>query len=245
MKINQKISFKASWQFINRKNGIKFKSPRLGCLKLDKIAIAVFLSGKRLLTTKSYHDLFRSESAPGTEGVGVRDITILFTDLKGSTAMYDRIGDLRAFSLVRTHFAHLEKAINHFEGVQVKTIGDAIMAAFSQPENALKAAVEMIEAIRKFNETLVKPEEIRLKIGIHRGNSIVVSQNDRLDYFGQTVNVAARVQGLADADEIYLSEEVYRSKEVQEQLQSFHVNPENAKLKGVQEEWKVFRFKPC
>ncbi len=210
----------------------------------DPLTFEPFLSGKRLLTTKTYHDLFQSDAAPGLDGVGVKDITILFTDLKGSTAMYDRVGDLRAFSLVRTHFTHLEKAINQFEGVQVKTIGDAIMAAFPQPENALKSAIEMVRLIRTFNETLAKPEEIRLKVGLHRGHSIVVSLNERLDYFGQTVNVAARVQGLADADEIFLTEEVHKSQEVRDVLRSYQVTPQNAQLKGVKEEWKVYRFKP-
>lgn len=209
----------------------------------DLLVFDPFLSGKRLLTTRTYHDLFRSEVAPGMEGIGVRDITILFTDLKGSTAMYDRVGDLKAYSLVRQHFSHLERAINQAGGVLVKTIGDAIMAAFPRPEQAARSAVEMIREIRGFNATLGGKEEIRLKVGLHRGNSIVVALNDRLDYFGQTVNVAARVQGLADADEIYLTDEVFKSSEARAFLGAFKVEPETARLKGVQEEWKVYRVR--
>lgn len=202
-----------------------------------------YLSGKRLLTTRTYHDLFSADGGPGAEGIGVRDITILFTDLKGSTAMYDRIGDLKAYSLVRQHFGHLEKAINQFGGVLVKTIGDAIMAAFPSPEMGLRAGIEMLREIRAFNATLGGHEEVRLKVGLHRGHSIVVALNERLDYFGQTVNVAARVQGLADADEIYLTEEIHRSPEVGAVLEGFRVEPQKAHLKGVQEDWQVYRIR--
>ena len=66
-------------------------------------------------------------------GIGVKDITILFTDLKGSTALYERIGDLKAFSLVHRHFDSLEQVINNHNGAIVKTIGDAVMATFLNP----------------------------------------------------------------------------------------------------------------
>jgi len=210
----------------------------------DRLEFEPYLSGKQLLTTQTYHGLFRSDISPEMEGIGVKDITIVFTDLKSSTAMYDRVGDFKAFSLVRQHFHHLDGAINDHNGVLVKTIGDAIMAAYPSPEKALKSAVAMIREIGKFNQTLGGGEEIRLKVGLHRGHSIVVSLNDRLDYFGQTVNVAARVQGLADADEIYLTEEIFSVPAVQEYLAEFEVSSQFARLKGVKDECKVYHFKP-
>ena len=69
---------------------------------------APFLSGKRLLTTQTFRDLFRTEVIGANEGIGVKDIALLFTDLKGSTALYDRIGDLNAFALVQQHFERLQ-----------------------------------------------------------------------------------------------------------------------------------------
>ena len=158
----------------------------------------------------------------GTEGIGVRDITILFTDLKGSTALYERIGDLKAFSLVHQHFDQLGRVITENSGAFVKTIGDAVMASFLSPVDAVKAGVEMIREIAKFNRSFTTRDVI-LKIGIHKGPCIAVTLNDRLDYFGQTVNVAARVQGLAGAEEIYVTEDVFSHPGVKTQLKGFRV----------------------
>jgi class 3 adenylate cyclase len=200
---------------------------------------APFLSGKRLLTTQTFRDLFRSDAAPMQEGIGVQDITFLFTDLKGSTAMYDAIGDPQAFFLVRQHFDTLGRVVVRHNGAIVKTIGDAVMATFIQPADAVQAAVEMLTEIEVFNRTISQP--LTLKIGIHKGHSIAVTLNDRYDYFGQTVNIAARVQGLADANEIYLSQDVYVAEGVSEALARCVVQPEQAAMKGVSETMRVYR----
>ncbi|MDH3691203.1 MAG: adenylate/guanylate cyclase domain-containing protein [Gammaproteobacteria bacterium] len=192
-----------------------------------------FLSGKRLLTTQTFRDLFRFETGPTTEGIDVKDITFLFTDLKGSTALYDRIGDLKAYYLVRQHFETLAKVIGKNSGAIVKTIGDAIMATFMNPVDAVEAAIEMLQEIEAFNRTI--SDDIILKIGIHRGPSIVVALNDRLDYFGQTVNIAARVQGLAGAGEIYISGDAHNYPGVDDVLAEWEVASEQANVKGVSE----------
>jgi class 3 adenylate cyclase len=74
--------------------------------------------------------------------------------------------------------------------------GDAVMAAFERPQDAVRAAIEMIEELSRFNETSSRP--LGLKIGVHRGRAIAVRLNDRIDYFGQDVNIAARVQVSAE-----------------------------------------------
>jgi class 3 adenylate cyclase len=199
-----------------------------------------FLSGRRLLTSETFRRVFGSEVIRSAEGIGVRDVTILFTDLKGSTAMYDRIGDLKAFALVNQHFDRLAKAIKKSRGAIVKTIGDAVMASFETPADAVRAAREMLTEIESFNEE-VGEREIVLKVGVHRGASIAVTLNERLDFFGQTVNIAARVQGLADAEEIYLTEDVYRAPGVRELLEGLDVSPRKAQLKGVQRAVDVYR----
>ena len=203
-----------------------------------------FLTGKRLLTTQTFRNLFRSEVIRASEGIGVRDITLLFTDLKGSTALYDEIGDLNAFALVQQHFDRLQEVTIRHGGAIVKTIGDAIMATFAEPEAAVKAAVGMLREIKGFHRGPPN-QELLLKIGIHRGASIAVTLNDRLDYFGQTVNVAARVQALADANEIYLTQDIYETAGVVEFLRAaFTVEPQLAKLRGVHQDMQVFRVTP-
>jgi class 3 adenylate cyclase/predicted RNA-binding Zn-ribbon protein involved in translation (DUF1610 family) len=198
-----------------------------------------FLSGKRLITTQTFRTLFRSETVSVNEGIAVKDITFLFTDLKGSTAMYDQIGDPKAYFLVRQHFDTLGNAINRYEGATVKTIGDAVMATFMTPLNAVQAALQMLRDIEAFNRNI--SDKLVLKIGIHSGHSIVVTLNDRLDYFGQTVNIAARVQGLADAGEIYISEDIYNFPGVREALEGCNVVAEQAVVKGVSGKLQVYK----
>jgi class 3 adenylate cyclase len=200
-----------------------------------------YLSGRRLLTSQTFRQIFGAETIRSSDGIGVRDVSILFTDLKGSTALYDRIGDLKAFALVNQHFERLGRAIARHRGAVVKTIGDAVMASFENPADAVHAAHDMLREIEAFNRE-VGEREIVLKIGVHRGASIAVTLNDRLDFFGQTVNVAARVQGLADADEIFITHEVYTAPGVKDSLQGLHVTPQQATLKGVQRAVSVYRL---
>lgn len=199
-----------------------------------------FLSGKRLLTTQTFRTLFRSETVSVNEGIAVKDITFLFTDLKGSTALYDHIGDPKAYFLVRQHFDTLGSAIQRHEGAIVKTIGDAVMAAFMNPLDAVRAALEMLRDIEAFNHNI--SDKLVLKVGIHSGHSIVVSLNDRLDYFGQTVNIASRVQGLADAGDIYVSEEVYTYPGIQEAIAHCNIASEQVAVKGVSEKIRVYKI---
>ena len=199
-----------------------------------------FLSGKRLITTQTFRNLFRSETVSDNEGLGVKDITFLFTDLKGSTALYDQIGDPKAYYLVRQHFDTLGNVINRYEGATVKTIGDAVMATFMTPLDAVRASLEMLHDIETFNSSI--SDKLVLKIGIHTGHSIVVSLNDRIDYFGQTVNIAARVQALADADEIYMSEDVYNFPGVREAISHREVVSEQASVKGVSGKLQVYKI---
>ncbi|MFP3646401.1 adenylate/guanylate cyclase domain-containing protein [Paraburkholderia sp. SIMBA_054] len=123
--------------------------------------------------------------------------------------MYERLGDLNAYGLVRQHFALLEMVAQRYSGAIVKTIGDAVMAVFCRPTDAVSASLRIVEEIGRFNRERGEPAII-LKIGAH-WPSIAVTLNDNLDYFGQAVNVAARVQSFADAGEICLSEALYSS----------------------------------
>jgi class 3 adenylate cyclase len=200
-----------------------------------------FLNGKRLLTTQAFRDLFRSELIKAREGIGVKDITLLFSDLKGSTALYDRIGDLNAFALVQQHFDLLQDVVIRHNGAIIKTIGDAVMATFLEPADAVAAALSMRNEIEAFN--VKQPDRaLVLKIGVHKGAAIAVTLNERLDYFGQTVNIAARVQQLADAEEIFISEDVYSAEGVQALLVSREVASDVFRLKGVQQNLRVFRI---
>ena len=112
------------------------------------------------------------------------------------------MGDLAAFDLVRAHFRVLQEIVAAEAGAVVKTIGDAVMATFTTPDRAVSAALRMREAMRGLNAERGR-EDLLLKIGIHEGPCLAVTLNDRPDYFGQTVNVASRVQHLAVSDAIF------------------------------------------
>ncbi|MEO6207600.1 MAG: DUF5939 domain-containing protein, partial [Candidatus Limnocylindrales bacterium] len=154
------------------------------------------LTVKRLFATQTFHDLFRAEVFQESEGFGVKDVTILFTDLKGSTQLYQREGDLNAYALVREHYGILSHAVSEQHGAVIKTIGDAIMATFDRPVDAVAAGLEMLRELPRMNTSPVHGDLV-LKVGVHHGAAISVTLNDRVDYFGQTVNIAARVQSSA------------------------------------------------
>jgi class 3 adenylate cyclase len=206
-----------------------------------KLRFTPALSGKRLLMTQTFRDVFRSEVISATEGIAVLDVTLVFTDLKGSTALYERIGDLNAYIQVQRHFQHLLDATVRHNGAVTKTIGDAVMAAFSTSADAVQAALEMREAVDQLNRDRPQRDFI-LKIGVHRGASIAVTLNERLDYFGQTVNIAARVQNLADGDEICITEDVYRAPAVADIIASYPVAKSEAELKGVSKAMSVYHL---
>jgi class 3 adenylate cyclase len=108
------------------------------------------------------------------------------------------------------------------------------------PLDAVRAALDMLREIEAFNRNI--SDKLVLKIGVHAGHSIVVTLNDRLDYFGQTVNIASRVQGLADAGEIYISEDVYTFPGVREAVAHCTIAPEQVIVKGVSEKLQVYRI---
>ncbi|MHC2331766.1 DUF5939 domain-containing protein [Bradyrhizobium sp. USDA 4454] len=199
-----------------------------------------YVSGGMLLTRQTFRKLFRSERVDEEEGLGIRQVTLLFTDLKGSTALYEHLGDLNAYALVREHFALLDAVAHKHAGAIVKTIGDAVMAAFSRPVDAVAAALHMLQEIGSFNREHGQPAII-LKMGAHCGPSIAVTLNDNLDYFGQTVNIAARVQSFADAGEICLSEALFTAPGVRELLTARHVEGFEAPLRGVEGSARVYR----
>ena len=202
-----------------------------------------YMSGGMLLARQTFRRLFRSERVDEREGLGIRQVTLLFTDLKGSTAMYERLGDLNAYALVREHFALLGATVQQHSGAIVKTIGDAVMAVFSRPTDAVSAALDILGEIERYNSEHGDPSII-LKIGAHCGPSIAVTLNENLDYFGQTVNVAARVQSLAEAGEICISEALYSAPGVGQILTGLKIVEFDAPLRGVEGNACVYRVVP-
>jgi class 3 adenylate cyclase len=152
-----------------------------------------------------FHELFGADVLAPTQHVDVGQRTILFTDLVGSTAMYERIGDAAAYGMVRRHFELLGAAVERHNGHVVKTVGDAVMAAFDLPIDGARAGLECIEALRGLKHSDGTSPDLKLRVGVHSGPCLAVDANAHVDYFGRTVNIAARVEGLGGPDELVLS----------------------------------------
>jgi class 3 adenylate cyclase len=202
-----------------------------------------FLTAKRILSNQTFRDLYKADNLTIDQRLKITSLTFLFTDLKGSTALYERVGDLAAFDLVRAHFHALLEIIASEGGAVVKTIGDAVMATFTRPEQALAAGLRMRSAMGQLNEARGTTDLV-VKIGIHEGPCLAVMLNERQDYFGQTVNIAARVQGLATSQAIHVTGPVISAHAVDAILQKANITPvqKQAALRGIADRIVVYEI---
>lgn len=200
-----------------------------------------FLTAKRLLSNQTFRDIYRTDTIDLDQRLKITSLTFLFTDLRGSTALYERVGDLAAFDLVRAHFGILHEIVAAEAGAVVKTIGDAVMATFPTPDRAVAAAMRMRDDMRKLNSER-GGEDLLLKIGIHEGPCIAVNLNERQDYFGQTVNIASRVQNLATSHEIFATGSVLGDPSTSNLLAGRGLNPvsRNVTLRGTSNEITIY-----
>jgi class 3 adenylate cyclase len=198
-----------------------------------------FLTAKRLLTNQTFRDIYRTDTLDVDQGLKITSLTFVFTDLKGSTALYERVGDIVAYDIVREHFRVLSEIVASETGAVVKTIGDAVMATFPSPDRALAAALRMRGSIKD-----IRDGDLLIKIGIHEGACLAVTLNDRLDYFGQTVNIAARVQGIAHERAIFATKPVVEHPQVAKMIEAKKLMPTEqlAALRGVADKMAVFQI---
>ncbi len=171
------------------------------------------LTAAQVTNWQEFRDLFAREVISPDEQITVGNQVVLFTDLRGSTAMYNGLGDAPAYALVRDHFRILGAAISQHHGAVVKTIGDAVMAVFTQVDDALRAVELMHQqfALAKLGPLHGAP--LVLKSGLHLGPCLAVNANEKLDYFGTTINFAARLVDQSQGGDILLSRELYQRPE--------------------------------
>jgi class 3 adenylate cyclase len=202
-----------------------------------------FLTAKRMLSNQTFRDVFKADNLHIDQRLKITSLTFLFTDLKGSTALYERVGDLAAFDLVRAHFRALLDIIASEKGAVVKTIGDAVMATFVRPEHAVVAGLKMRAAMDALNAERGNTDLV-VKIGIHEGPCLAVMLNERQDYFGQTVNIAARVQSLSTSQEMHITEPVIDAPGVAGILEKQAIKPiqKHAALRGIADKMVVYEI---
>ena len=189
-----------------------------------------------------FRDLFATEVVRPGEEISIGSVTLMFTDLRDSTRLYRNIGDASAFGRVRQHFEILEKSIAEEGGAIVKTMGDAVMATFRHPIDALRSVWKAQTEIAKYGEPM-----LWLKVGLHKGPCIVVNLNDRLDYFGSTVNITARLPAFSRGGELIFSEDFYSDPEIRDFIAQ-NIAPSaldqfTGELKGFDEPFKMWKLK--
>jgi class 3 adenylate cyclase len=202
-----------------------------------------FLTAKRLLTNQVFRDIYGADMIDVDQRLKITSLTFLFTDLRGSTELYEQVGDLLAFDLVRAHFRVLNEIIAAEGGAVVKTSGDAVMATFPTPDRAVAAALRMREAMRDLKDSR-GGDGLMLKIGIHEGPCLAVVLDNRQDYFGRTVNIAARVQALADSRSILVTKQVVSHPKASSLLETSGLTPlaHQRALRGVTNEMAVYEI---
>ncbi len=191
-------------------------------------------------TLQIFRDLFAEETLRAGEMFSVGSVTLLFTDLRDSTRIYSQIGDAPAFARVMKHFDILREQIARQGGAMVKTMGDAVMAVFRQP-------LEALLTIQRAHNELTRLEGVPplyLKAGVHRGPCLVITLNDRLDYFGSTVNLAARLPLFSQGADIVFSEQVAVDPQVDEWLseQRNRISLFQAEIKGFEHPFRLWRL---
>jgi adenylate cyclase len=147
----------------------------------------------QVTTLPEFRELFSSEVLAPRQQLAVSHIAFLFSDLKGSTQLYEGIGDAAAYSRVSRHFDFIRQAVGRGGGSVIKTMGDGVMSAFYRLDDALSTAIGLQRQVAAWcREQGIYPP-LALKVGVHHGPAIAMTANDHLDYFGRTVNLAARV----------------------------------------------------
>ncbi len=200
--------------------------------------------GLELLNVQPFRDLFANQVLPPGESLQIKRITFLFTDLRGSTAMYARQGDPKAYGRVRDHFQLLFEAANRNQGITVKTIGDAVMASFINPADALQAAIDAQRDMQRLNRQLELsgPEALHIRSGTHVGPCISVTLNEKLDYFGATVNIASRVSRLSLGGDVVLTPAMLQDEAVQQLTRHDELESFSTALHGYEQSFELQRL---
>jgi class 3 adenylate cyclase len=192
------------------------------------------LTGERVIAMPAFRRLCPEQLLRPGDDVEISRVAIVFTDLQGSTKLYDALGDAAAYRLVRDHFAFLSERVTRHHGFIVKTVGDAVMAVFHDPADAVRAVLAMQDEVASFNRGRADAG-IVLKLGLHAGACIAVTAGEVLDYFGSTVNTASRLEHQCGGGEVIISHAVLTDPEAREALAGRHFTEDSAALRGLTE----------
>ncbi len=198
------------------------------------------LTGERVIAMPAFRRLCPEQLLRPGDDAEISRIAIVFTDLQGSTKLYDELGDASAYRLVRDHFAFLSERVRSHNGFIVKTVGDAVMAAFHDPADAVRAVLSIEDDVADFNRGR-GDAGIVLKLGLHVGPCIAITVGDLLDYFGSAVNTASRLEHQCRGGEAIISQAVLADPEAREVLAGRALTEDSAELRGLSEPVRFVR----
>lgn len=159
-------------------------------------------------------------------------VTILFSDIEGSTLMTERLGDLKWLEVLRAHNVIVREQLLAHGGFEVKSEGDGFMLAFQSARRALHCSIAVQRSLADYNESAAEP--IRVRMGLHAGE--VIKEAD--DFFGRHVILASRIANLAQGGEIVVSSLL---KQLAESAGDIRFHKERAvELKGLAGSHQVF-----
>jgi class 3 adenylate cyclase len=161
---------------------------------------AEIVRGSLLVTLPEFIELFGTEAPATGMKMAVGRKAIVFTDIVGSTELYDKLGDARAFALVQEHWRSVDDIVVTNNGTLIKTMGDGVMCVFPSIGDAITASFAMIDHTDRVSAR--DDIDFSIRVGVHEGACYAVRANDRLDLFGSTVNLAARLMGCADGRQV-------------------------------------------
>lgn len=199
-------------------------------------------SAAKLTALQEFRDLYPRTAVAAGQRIRVGRMAFLFSDLKGSTAMFEQLGDGPAYGQVHDHFEFLTDVIREHNGAVVKTIGDAIMAVFTQDAAAVQAALAIQRRLPEFNARRPDARPLVVKLGVHAGPCVVTSANELLDYFGTTVNLAARVQSQSTGGDVVLLSQLLQDPAVAKAVADTPREEYETTLAGLQSRYRLTRL---
>jgi class 3 adenylate cyclase len=192
-----------------------------------------------LFNFQEFRDLFSEEAVAADLKLDIGVQTIMFTDVVGSTRFYLDHGDSEAFAEIRRHFVKAHEIISAHHGALVKTIGDAVMAAFSTPARGVAAAIALQEYFRADNPAT----KLRIRVSLNSGPCFAVNLNSNIDYFGSTINLGAKLQAVAGAGQVAIMGAMFEQAPVRELVErsGYAVSTEVFTPAGYHKQFTVYR----
>ena len=191
------------------------------------------LRARLLMTLPDFVDLFSADAPAAGMQLSVGQLAVAFTDLVGSTELYERIGDARAFALVQEHWRAATRIASSYRGAIIKTLGDGLLMSFPTAGDAIGASLEMMAHVAALGAGEHIP--MALRAGVHEGPVYLVRGHDRADLFGRTVNLASRLATVGGGQQIALLDRTLAQPASLAALDSdaLHVERRDVELRGV------------